>query len=80
MFLWLIYMGGSFASTKSVRDGYVGLLKLHEGTFGRVAASWDVLLELMKSLIWSERAFAHPVQAFWDDLQNGRENSPIPEK
>lgn len=62
---WMLYLGGTFASTDLVRDGYVGLL--HQ-KFPGVYISWEGLLSMLQQFIWSKRAFEPAVQRFYDEV------------
>ncbi|EXJ91322.1 hypothetical protein A1O1_04434 [Capronia coronata CBS 617.96] len=65
---WLLHIGGAFAPTKTIRSNYVALLRSNRSTRLRdLYTSWPELLETLKRFIWSEKAFASPVKAFWEE-------------
>lgn len=65
---WMLYIGGAFAPVGTIRSDYVALL--HENRKTRLRdldTSWPELLETLKQFIWSEKAFALQVEAFWEE-------------
>ncbi|KAK6853589.1 hypothetical protein PG995_010401 [Apiospora arundinis] len=48
-----------------IRDEYVTLLKRR---FPAGRGPWEDLSRVLRQFIWSERAFAHSVKAFYDEL------------
>ncbi|RAO72778.1 uncharacterized protein BHQ10_008790 [Talaromyces amestolkiae] len=63
---WMLYIGGAFAPVGPIQSDYMTLL--HENRKSRLKdldTSWPELLEILKQFIWSERAFASQVEAFW---------------
>ncbi|KAJ3525227.1 hypothetical protein NM208_g11729 [Fusarium decemcellulare] len=65
---WLLHIGGAFAPMGSVRSDYTALLHLNRKTrLGGLYTSWLELVEILKQFIWSEKAFAAQVKAFWDE-------------
>ncbi|KAK7926953.1 hypothetical protein PG985_003951 [Apiospora marii] len=62
---WMLFLGGAFASTDPVRDGYVELL--HQ-RFSAANTSWEDLLSILRQYIWSEKAFEPAVKTFYDEV------------
>ncbi|KAI3334433.1 hypothetical protein F4824DRAFT_186073 [Ustulina deusta] len=68
LLLWLLYSGGGFAPTGIVRSDYIALLRLNNASrFQDLYKSWPELHEIMKQFIWSDKAFATPVKALWEE-------------
>ncbi|KAH8654156.1 hypothetical protein BGZ60DRAFT_161832 [Tricladium varicosporioides] len=66
---WLLYIGGAFAPTGTIRSDYVVLLHLNSSTrLKGLYTSWPELLEILKKFIWSEKAFMSQVKAFWEEI------------
>lgn len=65
---WLLYVGGAFAPTGRIRSNYIALLHMNRETRLReLDTSWLQLLATLKQFIWSEKAFAAQVKAFWSE-------------
>uniref|UniRef100_A0A093VBG6 Uncharacterized protein n=1 Tax=Talaromyces marneffei PM1 TaxID=1077442 RepID=A0A093VBG6_TALMA len=65
---WMLYIGGAFAPVGPIRSNYVALLhKNRISRFKGLDTSWLELLEILKQYIWSEKAFASQVEAFWKE-------------
>lgn len=65
---WMLYIGGAFAPDGTIRSDYVALLHKNRKTRLRdLYTSWPELLEILKQFIWSEKAFASQVEAFWKE-------------
>lgn len=65
---WMLYIGGAFAPIGPIRSDYVALL--HGNRKIRLKdldTTWLELLEILKQFIWSEKAFASQVEAFWKE-------------
>jgi hypothetical protein len=65
---WMLYIGGAFAPVGPIRSDYVALL--HRNRKSRLKdldASWPELLEILTMFIWSEKAFASQVEAYWKE-------------
>ncbi|PCH00714.1 Hypothetical protein PENO1_046560 [Penicillium occitanis (nom. inval.)] len=66
---WMLYIGGAFAPDGTIRSDYVALLHKNRKTRLRdLYTSWPELLEILKQFIWSEKAFASQVEAFWKEI------------
>ncbi|KAI1164823.1 hypothetical protein F5B18DRAFT_660802 [Nemania serpens] len=58
LLMWLLYVGGAFASVGAVRAEYAMLLRLNNNTrFGGLYNSWPEVLKIMRRFVWSEKAF-----------------------
>lgn len=65
---WLLYIGGAFAPTGTIRSDYLVLLNDNRNTrLKGLHTSWSELLDTLKQFIWSEKAFAAQVKAFWEE-------------
>ncbi len=68
LLIWLLYIGGAFSPTGTIRSDYVVLLQLNRSTrFRGLYTTWPELLEILKRFIWSEKAFMSQVKAFWEE-------------
>jgi hypothetical protein len=66
--IWLIFIGGAFAPSTSIRLDYIEIL--HGNRASECVddySSWPTLLELLKRFIWSEKVFTLQVKAFWEE-------------
>lgn len=63
----MLCLGGAFASTDLVRNGYVVIL---HRKFPTMFGSWQDLLSILRQFIWSERAFEPAVKTFYDEVAN----------
>lgn len=69
LLLWLLYIGGAFASEGIIRAGYVALLRSHgHGRFGGLCSTWPEVLMILRQFTWSDKAFMAPVKAFWEEV------------
>ncbi|KAK8127386.1 hypothetical protein PG984_008494 [Apiospora sp. TS-2023a] len=62
---WMVFLGGTFASTSVVRNGYVALLHRRSSA---AYASWQDILGILRQFIWSKRAFEPAVKGFYDEV------------
>ncbi|KAI1271670.1 hypothetical protein F5Y07DRAFT_382310 [Xylaria sp. FL0933] len=68
LLLWLLYTGGTFAPTGTVRSSYIALLRLNNASrFRNMFTSWPELLGILEQFIWSEKAFKFPGKALWEE-------------
>ncbi|KAI0203295.1 hypothetical protein F4808DRAFT_39600 [Astrocystis sublimbata] len=68
LLVWLIYIGGAFASAGAVRSDYVAMLRSNSAVgSGGLHQSWPEVLAILKEFIWSDKAFKRPVKAFWEE-------------
>lgn len=65
LLLWILCIGGAFAPEGRVRNGYIDLLRHSE--FGLLKWPWPAVHESLRRFIWSDKAFAQPARAFWED-------------
>ncbi|KAH8801797.1 putative N-ethylmaleimide reductase [Xylogone sp. PMI_703] len=66
--VWLLHIGGAFASTATIRSDYILLLHVnYEPRFKSLYRSWSELLEILKRFIWSERVFLPEVKRLWEE-------------
>jgi hypothetical protein len=67
--LWLIFIGGIFAPAGSTRLNFVNLLnQKYAFKFGQqLYQSWPEIHEILNEFVWSEKAFAPQVKAFWTE-------------
>lgn len=71
LLLWLLYIGGAFTTTETVRSDYVVLLRLNTSSRLRgLYKSWQELLNILKQFIWSDVAFTSDVKALWEEVTN----------
>ncbi|PQE26603.1 N-ethylmaleimide reductase protein [Rutstroemia sp. NJR-2017a BBW] len=69
LLLWLLYIGGAFTTTETVRSDYVILLRLNTSSRLRgLYKSWQELHEILKRFIWSDAAFTPHVKALWEEV------------
>ena len=69
LLLWLLYIGGAFAPTGTIRSSYVTLLRGNI-TFrlGGLHGSWPEVLGTLKQFIWSDDAFTSHVKVLWEEV------------
>ncbi|KAM3088349.1 hypothetical protein ACMFMG_002402 [Clarireedia jacksonii] len=69
LLLWLLYIGGAFTTTETVRSDYIILLRLNNSSILRgLYKSWQELYEILKRFIWSDSAFTSDVKALWEEV------------
>ncbi|TPX16075.1 uncharacterized protein E0L32_004070 [Thyridium curvatum] len=69
LLLWLLYIGGAFASDAVTRSGYVRALReRHSSRYTSRSTSWQKVLQIMKQFIWSDDAFIPHVKTFWKEV------------
>ncbi|KAL7904694.1 hypothetical protein GGI35DRAFT_192332 [Trichoderma velutinum] len=67
--LWLLYVGGTFASPGSVRSTYVKLLRSNITTrFSDIDDSRSRIFEIMRRFIWSDFAFFSKASMLWEEI------------
>ncbi|KAL2841002.1 hypothetical protein BJY01DRAFT_14599 [Aspergillus pseudoustus] len=64
LLIWLLHVGGAFSPMGIVRSGYLDLLRSNSARFPR---SWLELHIILKQFVWSDKAFAAPVRALWEE-------------
>lgn len=69
LLIWLLYIGGAFAPTGTVRCDYVTLLRSNNASrFGELYRSWPELLGILKKFIWPKEAFTSHVIELWEEV------------
>lgn len=69
LLLWLLYIGGTFASAAFVRSRYVDLLRKNITTrFPVTCNSCSRTLEIMRKFIWSDIAFYSEASILWREI------------
>lgn len=69
LLLWLLFIGGIFASPGPVRSRYIDLLRKNISMrFSTVYNARSRTLEIMRKFIWSDRAFISEASIFWEEI------------
>lgn len=69
LLLWLLYVGGTFASPGPVRSTYVKLLRSNIITrFRGIDMSYSKIFEIMRKFIWSDFAFFSKASLLWEEI------------
>lgn len=79
MLAWVVHIGGAFAPMGSIRAGYMVLIQSNRDRFGRLYTTWPELLDILKSFIWSDKAFMSQVEAFWKETSATRPEKMLEE-
>ena len=68
LLLWLLYIGGAFATVGTVRSDYVALIQSNNAVrFKHLYRSWPELLAILEQFIWSEKAFMADFKGLWKE-------------
>jgi len=68
LLVWLVLIGGAFAPTKQIKQGYVAILALdHDSKYKSLYATWQLTKDVLEDFIWSPNAFEEPVKRFWGE-------------
>ncbi|UKZ93267.1 uncharacterized protein TrAFT101_008187 [Trichoderma asperellum] len=71
LLLWLLYIGGTFASPGSVRSRYIDLLRANiTARFSMICSSPSRILEILRQFIWSDVAFISDASMLWEEISN----------
>ncbi|KAL5088527.1 hypothetical protein Trisim1_006484 [Trichoderma cf. simile WF8] len=69
LLLWLLYVGGTFASPGPVRSTYVKLLRSNIiMRFRGIDNSYSKIFEIMGKFIWSDFAFFSEASLLWEEI------------
>lgn len=69
MLLWLLYIGGTFASPGSVRSRYIDLLRANMiARFSMIYSTPSRILEILRQFIWSDVAFSPDASRLWEEI------------
>ncbi|KAL6885759.1 hypothetical protein GGI43DRAFT_303172 [Trichoderma evansii] len=69
LLLWLLYIGGTFASSGFVRSRYIDLLRTNiTMRFPVTYNSCSRTLEIMRKFIWSDIAFYSEASILWEEI------------
>lgn len=65
-FLWLLYTGGAYLSDSPTRSAYIALLnEKYSYRYRSPYNSLSTVLQIFKTLVWSEEAISAQVERFW---------------
>ncbi|EHK18274.1 uncharacterized protein TRIVIDRAFT_47366, partial [Trichoderma virens Gv29-8] len=69
LLLWLLYIGGTFASSGFVRSRYIDLLRTNITTrFSMIDSSCLRTLDVIRKFIWSDNAFFSEASRLWEEI------------